>query len=161
LNIQDFFSSVCDSARIFFFSFHWCYIDWHCRGPRTLCAYLTKRSTKSTTVVFTAAVFSSFINVIALLFIIPDSLSQKVRDQNIKAAEDVRATTMQNHAGKTGTWRPIKYAINDFFKPLRLLGPAPRQNGRGSDWSLPLVACAALCYQLTVVSADHLNALAK
>lgn len=114
---------------------------------------LILRHTQSTTAVFRIAVIFSLLNAIALLFIIPESLSEEARARNVKAVQDTRAIILQDRAHKTGVLRSVKHAIVDFFEPLRILGPVQRQNGRGSDWTLPLIAASAFCYQLSVVSA--------
>lgn len=119
-------------------------------GPEI--AAIILRTVHTTTAVFCFSSVCASINIFLLLFVFPESLSPEARTHNTEAAEEARTKALQTAEGKGGLWRSVKVSVKDFFEPLRILGPRPRQYSRGQDWSLTLLAMAVFIFQLTVVS---------
>ncbi|KAF8520540.1 major facilitator superfamily domain-containing protein [Gautieria morchelliformis] len=108
------------------------------------------RNTHTTTAVFYASSLCASINIFLLLFVFPESLSPATRARNIEAAREVRNKALQGPKGKKGLWRSVKVAVKAFIEPIGILGPKPRQHGRGRDWSLTLLAMSLFTFFLSV-----------
>lgn len=119
-------------------------------GPEI--AALILRNTGRTTPVFFTSVALATLNWIFVLFVMPESLTPEVREKNIKLGNQRRAASHANAPEKVGFWRTLRKSGRAFVEPLIIFAPVQRQQGRGLDWTLTLLAIAMFCFQLSVVS---------
>lgn len=70
---------------------------------------------------------------------------------NVKTATQVHPSSRTDVTTKTGVWHTIQRIRKSFMGPLTVFAPVQRQQGRGLDWSLTLLAIATFCFQLSIV----------
>ncbi|GJJ08626.1 hypothetical protein Clacol_002845 [Clathrus columnatus] len=117
-------------------------------GPEI--AALILRRTERTTPVFLTSVVLASLNWIFILFIMPESLTLEVREKNQKLAVQQQTSDHSNVPKKTGLRRTIKRTLRKFLEPLTMFAPVQRQQGRGLDWSLTLLAVSTFSFQLSI-----------
>lgn len=109
---------------------------------------------QSVTCVFWVAIFCSFVNLILVTFVFPESLSKERRAKNALAAAERGveiAGAEPGNAKKDGTGLGF---LRAFFSPLGLFLPQVVEDAGGhlrKDWNLTYLAMAMFGYMLAMV----------
>jgi hypothetical protein len=111
--------------------------------------------------VFWVAVACSFVNLVLVLFVLPESLSEEKqrkarKDASWKGKASASVTEMENTGPIEDAAKPPTGGIlESFLNPLMVFLPAPVDvpgRRRRYDWSLTFLACALFGYMLSTVS---------
>ncbi len=108
-------------------------------------------SQPSVTSVFYVAAMASFVNLLLVLFIFPESLGKKKAKEGLQRAAVPYAAT-----GSDDPVMPVKRSLlKRFFSPLALLAPkkvSKPDGGYSKDWSLTILSMSFFLYLLAMVS---------
>ena len=108
------------------------------------------------TEVFWVAVASSFVNLLLVLFVFPESLSEEKQSKargELVTNGDVWASPVDELQQPIAHNVPVKSNEDQgFLSPLRVFLPVAGHAPGGKDWSLTILACALLGFMLSTVS---------
>ncbi|KAG9049363.1 hypothetical protein FS837_010577 [Tulasnella sp. UAMH 9824] len=116
-------------------------------GP-AFSSILLKWTTPDILVIFTVSVLISLVNAFYAMFLMPESLTNEMReerDRKRKAEREEHLATHPSHAAPNQSWwARMKARLADFVEPAALFLP------QGHDWRLTLVGIAFFTCFLTV-----------